>query len=62
MPNLTEQLYNDFESMYKITKIVDPSIFFNTNFITTLMLNLYAISYNSAAKTLYIIRLYFIKN
>lgn len=48
--------------MYKISKLADLSIFFNIIFIITPILNLYIILYSLVMKTLYIIRLQFIKN
>ena len=46
--------------MYKISRIVDPSIFPNITFIISLISILYAIPYSSAAKILRITRLHFI--
>lgn len=59
---LTKQLYKDFELIYKISEIVDLSIFFNIAFITTSILNLYIILWGLNTKILYITHLYFIKD
>lgn len=48
--------------MYKISEIVDLSIFFKADFITTLISNLYTFPYSSTVKTMYITYLHFIKN
>ncbi len=48
--------------MYRTSGILDPSIFFKVDFITTVMSNLYIFLCSSTIKTIYIIYLYFIKN
>ena len=62
VPNFTRQLYKDFELVHRISGIRDPSIFPKVAFMTALMSNLYAISYNSAANILRITYLHFIKD
>ena len=62
VPNLIKQSYKNFESVYKISKIANLSIFSNVAFMITLISNSYAIPYNLAAKILRITVLYFIKD
>lgn len=62
MLSLTRQLYNDFKSVYKISRIADPSIFPKVVLIIAPILNPYAIPYSSAAKILRVIHLHFIDN
>lgn len=59
--HLTKQLYKNFKLVYKISKIIDLSIFFKVVFITALISNLWAISYSSAIKILHVTCSYFIK-
>lgn len=65
MPNLTKQSFQDFELIQKISRITNSSIILTIAFMiimTVLILNLYIILYNSAAKILYITLLYIIKD
>lgn len=48
--------------MYKISEIVAPNIFSSVVFMTTPMSNSCIIPHSSAAKILYVTRLYFIKD
>lgn len=58
---LTKQLYQNFESIHKINRKTDFSIFFNITFILTLISNLYII-YNLNVKILFVTHLHFIKD
>ena len=62
MLNLIRQLYKDFESIYKINRITNLSIFPSITFMTALISNPYTILNNLAAKTLFITHLYFNKD
>ena len=60
--NFLRHLYKNLASIHKISRISAPNIFPSLAFMITLMLNLCAIPYNSAAKILHITRLYLIKD
>ena len=62
IPNLTRQLYEDLESVHKISRTADPSIFPSVAFMTTPISNPYAIPYSSAAKTLRVTWLHLIED
>lgn len=60
--SLTRQLYNNFESIHRISGIANTSIFFKITEITISMSNPCTIPYILIAKTLYISYLYFIND
>ena len=62
MPSLIKQLYKNFESKYKINRIINFGIFLNIAFIIVSMSNLYIILYKSVAKIMHIIYLHLIKD
>lgn len=62
MFNLTKKFDKDFDFVYKIDEITNLSNFFNLTFMTTSILNLYAIPYNSAVKILHVTHLYYIED